>query len=115
MSAFEPRNWHTLDMDTKIRLFSLKFPPHQVMRTLRAGDGMSRAPFMPRLYTEEDIEPPPRPKLERHDSSYGAWRIPERASPKRVSFQDFPEPLEEMLRALQVLPQWEHERGAELA
>jgi len=67
MSAFEPRDWHTLDMNTKIRLFSLSFPPHRVLRTLRG-----QAPFLPRLYTEDDPPPPP-PTLVRHDTSIGGW------------------------------------------
>ena len=101
MSAFEPRDWHTLDMQTKVRLFSLKFPPHRVLRTLRAGQGLSRAPFMPRLYTEdepepepyEELPPPPSPpRLVRHDTSIGGW-VAERACPyapvkPRVSFKE---------------------------
>ena len=77
MSAFEPRDWHTLDMGTKIRLFGLHFPPHPVLRTLRAGQGLSQAPFLPRLYTEDEPEelplPPAPPRLVRHDTSIGGW------------------------------------------
>jgi len=72
MSAFEPRDWHTLDMGTKIRLFNLSFPPHRVLRTLRAGQGLSQVPFLPRLYTEDEPLPPP-PRLVRHDTSIGGW------------------------------------------
>jgi hypothetical protein len=102
MSAFEPLDWHTLDMETKVRLFSLKFPPHQVLRTLRAGQGLSQAPFLPRLYTEdesesdddddseEDMPPPSPPRLVRHDTSVGGW-VAERAcpyAPVKVRFQE---------------------------
>jgi len=76
MSAFEPRDWHTLDMNTKVRLFSLSFPPHRVLRTLRAGQGLSQVPFLPRLYTEDELDPgppPPPPRLVRHDTSIGGW------------------------------------------
>jgi len=113
MSAFEPRDWHTLDMNTKIRLFGLQFPPHRVLRTLRAGQGLSEAPFMPRLYTEDESEPeddseeepfdmpPPAPKLVRHDTSIGGW-----VAERRVTFQDqdFPAPLQQMLRELRCSP-----------
>jgi len=77
MSAFEPRDWHTLDMSTKVRLFSLHFPPHEVLRKLRAGQGLSQTPFLPRLYTEdepyEELPPPSPPRLVRHDTSIGGW------------------------------------------
>lgn len=77
MSAFEPRDWHTLDMATKVRLFSLQFPPHRVLRSLREGQWLARAPFLQRLYTEDepaDEEPPPSPpRLVRHDTSIGGW------------------------------------------
>jgi hypothetical protein len=118
MSAFEPRDWHTLDMNTKIRLFSLHFPPHRVLRTLRQGQGLTRAPFMPRLYTEDepepmlftedesedepfDLPPPPAPTLVRHDTSIGGW-----VAERHVTFQDqeLPAPLQQMLRELRCSP-----------
>jgi len=73
MSAFEPRDWHTLDMETKIRLFSLMFPKHLPKRT---------RPTRGTKLTRQDSylsEPPPRATLVRHDTSVGAWRIAERA------------------------------------
>jgi hypothetical protein len=97
MSAFEPRDWDTLDMSTKVRLFSLHFPPHRVLRTLRAGQGLSQAPFLPRLYTEDEEfdPPPPPPKLVRHDTSIGGW-----VAERRVTFQEFPAHVRQMLREL---------------
>jgi hypothetical protein len=110
MSAFEPRDWDTLDMNTKIRLFSLHFPPHRVLRTLRAGQGLSQAPFLPRLYTEDesesedepfDLPPPPAPQLVRHDPSIGGW-----VAERHVTFQDqeFPAHVRQMLRELRCSP-----------
>jgi hypothetical protein len=112
MSAFEPRDWYTLDMSTKVRLFSLKFPPHRVLRTLRAGQGLTRAPFMPRLYTEDEPIPeyesedepfdmPPPPRLVRHDTSIGGW-----VAERRVTFQDqeFPVHVRQMIRELRCSP-----------
>jgi hypothetical protein len=77
MSAFEPRDWHSLDMETKVRLFSLKFPPHRVLRTL----ALDEPPLSP-------------PRLVRHDTSIGGW-VAERACPyapikRRVTFQEPP-------------------------
>lgn len=106
MSAFEPRDWHTLDMNTKIRLFGLQFPPHRVLRTLRAGQGLSEAPFLPRLYTEDeseeefDLPPPPAPKLVRHDTSIGGW-----VAERHVRFQEeFPAHIQQMIRELRCSP-----------
>lgn len=105
MSVFEPRDWDTLDMNTKIRLFGLHFPPHQVLRTLRAGQGLSQAPFLPRLYTEEEPEfdlPPPAPKLVRHDTSIGGWVVE-----RHVRFQndqEFPEHIQQMIRVIRCSP-----------
>ena len=111
MSAFEPRDWDTLDMNTKIRLFSLHFPPHRVLRTLRAGQGLTQAPFLPRLYTEDESDsesedepfdlPPPAPKLVRHDTSIGGW-----VAERHVTFQDqeFPAHVRQMLRELRCSP-----------
>lgn len=92
MSAFEPRDWHTLDMATKVRLFSLQFPPHQVLRELRAGQGLTETPFLQRIYTEEMPPPLSPPRLVRHDTSIGGW-VAERACPyapvkPRVSFKE---------------------------
>jgi len=112
MSGFEPRDWHTLDMNTKIRLFSLHFPPHRVLRTLRQGQGLSQAPFMPRLYADEpepedesedepfDMPPPPAPRLVRHDTSIGGW-----VAERHVTFQDqeLPAPLRQ-IRELRCSP-----------
>jgi hypothetical protein len=59
---------------------------------------------MPRLYTEDeplDMPPPPPPILVRHDTSIGGW-VAERTE-RRVTFQEFPEPLEQMLRQLHVV------------
>jgi hypothetical protein len=105
MSAFEPRDWHTLDMKTKIRLFSLHFPPHRVLRTLRQGQGLTETPFLQRLYTEDSDEefdiPPPPPKLVRHDTSIGGW-----VAERHVTFQEqeFPAPLRQMIRELRCSP-----------
>ena len=110
MSAFEPRDWHTLDMNTKIRLFGLQFPPHQVLRTLRAGQGLSQAPFLPRLYTEDESEeepefdlPPPAPKLVRHDTSIGGW-VAERHVRFQENDQEFPAHIRQMIRELRCSP-----------
>ena len=73
MSAFEPRDWHTLDMATKIRLFSLRFPKHLPKQT-RPNHGIN----LPRLDSYLS-DPPPRAILVRHDTSVGAWRIAQRA------------------------------------
>jgi hypothetical protein len=102
MNAFEPRDWYTLDMATKIRLFSLMFPTRLPRRQLhRELDGTL---ILPKFDTNLVLWPPPKPILQRHDTSIGAWRVPERA--KRVTFQDFdpvfPEPLE--------LPPWHLDR-----
>ena len=101
MSAFEPRDWHTLDMATKVRLFSLQFPPHRVLRAIRVGQWVDRAPFLQRIYTEDEpadeeqeVPPPPSPpRLVRHDTSIGGW-VAERACPyapikaSRVTFKE---------------------------
>jgi hypothetical protein len=97
MSDFEPRDWYTLDMATKIRLFSLMFPRRPRRHLHRELDGTL---ILPKLDTNIVLWPPP-PKLVRHDTSIGGW-----VAERHVTFQDqeFPAHVRQMIRELRCSP-----------
>lgn len=108
MKRFETHDWHTLDMETKIRLFSQMFPMRLSKRTRLPNRGLGEVPFLPMIYTSFGTPP----KLERYETSMGGW-VEERPCPdapvkRRVTFE-FPDPLV-MLQEVPEPPPWHLER-----